>query len=86
MIPIIEDKYYGSDMDKAQQEITSKKHQLEKYSQSQRESLISAEVEIQSAKIQLENVASALASKCLNKDKLNTIIKETNNIKAVGYH
>ena len=61
----------------SQNQIANGKSQLEEQSKIQKENLVNAEVELQSAKIKLELLASQLASQGMNKETLNKAIEET---------
>ena len=61
----------------SQNQIANGKSQLEEQSKIQKENLVNAEVELQSAKIKLELLASQLASQGMNKETLNKTIEET---------
>ena len=57
----------------SQNQIANGKSQLEEQSKIQKENLVNAEVELQSAKIKLELLASQLTSQGMNKETLNKI-------------
>ena len=61
----------------SQNQIANGKSQLEEQSKIQKENLVNAEVELQSAKIKLELLASQLTSQGMNKETLNKTIEET---------
>ena len=61
----------------SQNQIANGKSQLEEQSKIQKENLVNAEVELQSAKIKLELLASQLTSQGMNKETLNKTNEET---------
>ena len=61
----------------SQNQIANGKSQLEEQSKIQKENLVNAEVELQSAKIKLELLASQLTSQGMNKETLNKTIEDT---------